>query len=130
MSPLHNTSERKTQQQRDKANLRATRAKQARFKDELTELVIKEAHNVRKLRNACTGIEWHVDHVIPLKGVDVCGLHIWSNFAVIPKVENLRKGNKNSLYEKRKTRLQDGVREVSFDSGTTEKSFGTDGAAE
>lgn len=112
ISPLENTPEREAQRQRDKANARATRAKQARFNDELTELVVKEAHDLRKRRNEMLGFEWHVDHLVPLKGKDVCGLHIWSNLAVIPKVENLRKGNKNSLHEKWKTGLQDGVREV------------------
>jgi len=130
ISPLENTPEREAQRQRDKANARATRAKQARFKDEFTELVVKEAHDLRKLRNLCTGIEWHVDHVIPLKGTDVCGLHIWSNLAVIPKVENLRKGNKNSLHEKRKTRLQTGERAVQQSPGTDQSTDGTHNVAE
>lgn len=92
-SPLQNTPERIAQKARDKANNRATRAKAARFHDELTQLVTQEAHDLRKLRNEITGIEWHVDHVIPLKGREVCGLHIWSNLAVIPKILNLRKSN-------------------------------------
>jgi len=95
---MQHTPESRAQWHRDKSNARCTRAKQARFTDELTDLITKEAHDLRKLRNLFTGIEWHVDHIIPLKGADVCGLHIWSNLAVIPKVENLRKGNKNSLY--------------------------------
>jgi 5-methylcytosine-specific restriction endonuclease McrA len=98
MSPLMNTPEHEKQRQRDKANNRATRAKQARFYDELTALVVKEAHELRKLRNQTTGFEWHVDHIVPLKGKEVCGLHIWSNLRVIPKVLNLRKGNKHAIY--------------------------------
>jgi hypothetical protein len=99
ISPLENTPERIAQRARDKANLRATRAKQARFYDELTELVVKEAHALRKLRNEKTGIEWHVDHIVPLRGSGVCGLHIWSNLAVIPKGDNLRKGNYHSVHD-------------------------------
>ena len=91
-SPLEMTNELRIQYYRDKANLRATRAKKARFYDELTVLVTKEAHELRKLRNKLTGIEWHVDHIEPLKGKDVCGLHIWSNLQVIPKLINLQKG--------------------------------------
>lgn len=97
-SPLINTPEHEAQRQRDKANSRATRAKQARFKDELSILVFNEAHSLRKLRNQSTGIEWHVDHIIPLKGKEVSGLHIWSNLQVIPKIINLKKGNKLAFY--------------------------------
>jgi DNA-directed RNA polymerase subunit RPC12/RpoP len=44
----------------------------------------------------CTGIPHHVDHIIPLYGRNVCGLHVESNLRVIPKTLNLRKGNKFS----------------------------------
>lgn len=99
ISPLENTLEREAQRQRDKANRRATRAKQARIRDEFTAFVTSEAHDLRKRRNASTGTEWHVDHILPLKGKQVCGLHIWSNLAVIPKTQNLSKGNKLALHD-------------------------------
>lgn len=66
---------------------------------ELTQFVIEEAHTLREHRNLITNCDWHVDHIIPLKGVLVSGLHVWNNFAVIPKVENLRKGNRYSIYD-------------------------------
>lgn len=97
---LNRSPEEKAERARTKANLRATRAKQARFYDELTDLVVKEAHCLRKLRNLLTKQEWHVDHVLPLKGKEVCGLHIWSNLQVIPKTLNLQKGNKIAIHAK------------------------------
>ena len=91
--PHENTPERKAKKAREKANMRCTRAKQARFTDELTLFISKEAHSLRQLRNKVTGIEWHVDHIVPLKNAQVCGLHIWSNLQVVPKTFNLLKGN-------------------------------------
>jgi hypothetical protein len=41
-----------------------------------------------------TGIEYHVDHIIPLKGKLVTGLHCESNLRIITKSENCRKSNK------------------------------------
>lgn len=42
----------------------------------------------------------HVDHVIPLRGKLVSGLHTVENFQYLPAIENIKKGNKIALHEK------------------------------
>lgn|SRR5574340_594690 len=58
------------------------------------KFVIQEAHKLRHLRFKHTGIRWELDHIIPISGKKVCGLHIADNLQVIPSSENKRKLNK------------------------------------
>ena len=61
---------------------------------DLTLFATQEASNLCLLRENLFGFKWHVDHIIPIKGKYVSGLHVWNNLQVIPAVENQRKTNK------------------------------------
>lgn len=64
------------------------------FDADLFDLVEIEACDLACRREAATGFEWEVDHIVPLQGRAVCGLHTEHNLAVIPKRENRSKGNR------------------------------------
>lgn len=56
--------------------------------------IIKEVYELAALRTKLFGFSWHVDHIIPLQGKTVTGLHVPTNLQVIPWIDNVRKKNK------------------------------------
>ena len=79
------------------ARVRAQRRAQYRIR--LSKMWSRE---IREIYEECseltflTSIPHHVDHIIPLRGKDVCGLHVPWNLRVIPAQENIAKSNKYS----------------------------------
>ena len=56
--------------------------------------LIKEAYELAALRSKIFEFKWHVDHIIPLKGKLVSGLHVPTNLQVIEGTLNIMKNNK------------------------------------
>jgi len=61
-------------------------------KDELW--LIEEAYKLAILRTKIFGFPWEVDHIIPLQGKLVSGLHVPENLRVIPRKDNRQKHNR------------------------------------
>lgn len=58
-----------------------------------TELV-KQLYLKRDELSKLWGIQLHVDHIVPLHGKNVCGLHCWDNLQLLEASLNLSKNNK------------------------------------
>jgi len=61
-------------------------------KDDLIE--IKNIYKLAYKKSVLTNQKWHVDHIVPLLGKTVSGLHVPWNLRVITAIENIKKNNK------------------------------------
>lgn len=57
---------------------------------------IEEIYVKARMLTLSTGIKHEVDHIVPIKGIDVSGLHVENNLQILTKSENRKKWNYTS----------------------------------
>ena len=95
-------ADKKVYRQENKGTIRALNAARKRVvklrtpawlsTDELW--LVKEVYKLAAHRTELFGFQWDVDHIVPLQGTIVSGLHVPWNLQVIPSRDNICKKNK------------------------------------
>jgi 5-methylcytosine-specific restriction endonuclease McrA len=78
-------------------NAKRNTAKRYRLPIWLTKENLKQIKVMYKFAShlsKTTGFKWHVDHIIPLQGKTVSGLHVPENLQIIEESMNIKKNNK------------------------------------
>lgn len=85
---------------RDKENARNAKRRAAKIQrtpNWLTKAQIQEIEDfyvIAKMFQMYTGEMYHVDHIVPLRGKKISGLHVPWNLQVLQAKENIKKHNK------------------------------------
>lgn len=96
-SEKHKIWSKKNRHKRTAAQIERQLQKKKRTPRWLTDhdkVKIVEVYKMAFELSKSTGVKHHVDHIVPLMGESVSGLHVPQNLQVLPYDENIRKKNK------------------------------------
>jgi len=59
------------------------------------KFIMQEIYHLSWLRTRVTGLQFHVDHIVPLNSPLVCGLHVEHNLQILDGGSNVAKSNRS-----------------------------------
>lgn len=99
-SKIRATNKKWAARNRGKCNSYKAKYKSTKIQATPPWLTYEHLAEIEELYQWAKDLQWlnngeplHVDHIIPLQGVDVCGLHVPWNLRIIPASENCKKSN-------------------------------------
>lgn len=96
MKRINQNTYRSKNQAKVNAGVSACRAKRADRYIPLSsdeQFMVEEIYELAHIRTAATGVPHEVDHIVPLCGEQVSGLHVPHNLQVLTREDNRRKYN-------------------------------------
>lgn len=75
----------------DRYRAKAIRQATPKWLTSMHKFQINLIYDIRDLLTARTGEQYQVDHIVPLRGKEVCGLHVPWNLKPMPAKENRKK---------------------------------------
>jgi len=86
----------------DKVAAKAAKRRASKYNATPKWLTKEQLLEIKEFYTLCKDLQWlsdfndplQVDHIVPLQGENICGLHVPWNLQILPRSLNIKKGNK------------------------------------